>query len=194
MMLALPRGAHISDFANGCRAAVLDFVNRVAVRHDKAVLADWLNGAYRPLVVAVASMRARRIHPAGIQPTTLAALLTQSRLEVLASLQLAKDPVEGVTFGYSALASGHLYRARDVDGVEGWVPVAQPRMRLTERVLSLVAADYLLRSDEYESTLFECARCEHWVFDEERVEGRVCASHASDVRELVPVSRRALAG
>jgi hypothetical protein len=194
MMLALPRGARISDFANGCRAAVLDFVNRVAVREDKSVLADWLNGTYRPLVVATAPMRPRHVHPGGVPPKALAMLLKRTRVEVTSALQLAKDPVEGVTFGYSALASGHLYRARDVDGAEGWVPVAQPRMRLTERVLSLVAADYLLRSEDYETHMFECVRCEHWVFDAERVDGRVCAAHASDVRELAPAARRALAG
>jgi hypothetical protein len=195
MMLALPRGARMARVAAGCRAAALDFINRVSVRPDKAVLADWLRGAYRRHVVPVASMRTRRIDSSGVMPGALAKLLTHARLEVLTALEIARDPVEGVAFGYSALASGHLYRARDAEGNEGWVPVAQPRMRLTDRVLSLVAADHLLHSADYESTLFECMRCEQWVFDAERVEGRVCAAHASDVRELMPgASRRALAG
>ena len=41
MMLALPRGARMAKVAAGCRAAALDFINRVSVRPDKAVLADW---------------------------------------------------------------------------------------------------------------------------------------------------------
>lgn len=195
MLLALPRGARVANVAAGCRAAALDFINRVSVRPDKAVLADWLRGAYRRYVVPIASLRTRRIDSSGIMPGALAKLLTHTRLEVLTALEIARDPVEGVAFGYGALASGHLYRARDVDGAEGWVPVAQPRMRLTDRVLSLVAADHLLHSEEYETSLFECVRCEMWVFDAERAEGRVCAAHASDVRELAPAaSRRALAG
>jgi hypothetical protein len=195
MLLALPRGATISAFADGCRSAVLDFVNRVSVRPDKAILADWLRGAYRSHVIAVSTMRTRRIDGSGVMPGALARLLTHSRLEVLSALELAKDPVEGVAFGYSALASGFLYRARDCEGVEGWVPVAQPRMRLTDRVLSLVAADHLLRSHDYETAMFECTRCEMLVFDAERYDGRVCAAHASDVRELMKGgARRALAG
>ncbi len=195
MILALPRGARIEDFANGCRSAALDFINRVSVRADKAVLADWLRGAYATHVVAVSSMRTRRIDSSGVMPGALSKLLTHARLEVLSAIELARDPIEGVAFGYSALASGFLYRARDAEGREGWVPVAQPRMRLTDRVLSLVAADHLLRSADYETAMFECTRCEMLVFDAERVEGRVCAAHASDVRELVKAaSRRAIAG
>ena len=195
MILALPRGARIEDFANGCRSAALDFINRVSVRADKAVLADWLRGAYATHVVAVSAMRTRRIDSSGVMPGALSKLLTHSRLEVLSALELARDPIEGVAFGYSALASGFLYRARDAEGREGWVPVAQPRMRLTDRVLSLVAADHLLRSHDYEMAMFECTRCEMLVFDAERVDGRVCAAHASDVRELVKgASRRAIAG
>jgi hypothetical protein len=194
MLLALPRGARVADLTAGCRSAALDFINRVSVRPDKAVLADWLRGAYRTHVVAVSPMRTRRIDSSGVMPGALEKLLTHARLEVLSALEIARDPMEGVAFGYNALASGFLYRARDSEGTDGWIPVAQPRMRLTDRVLSLVAADHLLHSEDYETTLFECMRCEMWVFDAERVEGRVCAAHGSDVRELVPGSRRALAG
>lgn len=195
MILALPRGATLQGFADGCRAAALDFVNRVSVRPDKAVLADWLRGAYRAHVLALSPMRTRRIDSSGVLPGALSKLLTHARLEVLSALELARDPVEGVAFGYTALASGFLYRARDREGHEGWVPVAQPRMRLTDRVLSLVAADHLLRSQDYESAMFECTRCEMLVFDAGRVDGRVCAAHASDVRELMKgAPRRAIAG
>ena len=78
-------------------------------------------------------------------------------------------------------------------GAQGWVPVAQPRMRLTDRVLSLVAADYLFRSHDYERALFTCCVCGLTAFDAERAEVGVCPDHAahpaSDIRELVRPSR-----
>ena len=68
------------------------------------------------------------------------------------------------------------------------MPVAQPRMRLTDRVLSLVAADYLLRSEDYETALFTCSACGLTAFDAARAQLGVCRAHAthlqSDIREL----------
>ena len=195
MVLALPRGVRMAVFADGCRAAALDFVNRVSVRADKAVLADWLRGAYRTHVVTLGPTRTRRIDASGVIPGALEKLLSRTRTAMLRELELARDPIEGVAFGYTALAAGFLYRCRDAAGTEGWIPVALPRMRLLDRVLSLVAADQLLRSEDYETALFACNRCGARVFDAERIEGRVCAAHASDVGELMAgASRRALAG
>lgn len=194
IVLALPAGARFTSFADGCRAAVLDFVNRVSLRPDKAVLAEWLRGPYRAHVAAIAPTRTRRIEASHVMPGALEKLLTRARNEVTDALRLSRDPSEGVSFGYSALAAGLVYRARDAAGADGWVPVAQPRMRLVDRVLSLVAADYLLRSDDYENALFECTRCECVAFDPERIEAGICEAHAvrSDIRELAPSSEKRL--
>jgi hypothetical protein len=192
IVLALPAGARFATFAEGCRAAVLDFVNRVSLRPDKAMLAEWLRGPYRAHVAAIAPTRTRRIETSPLVPGALEKLLVRVRGEVVEALRLSRDPSEGVAFGYSALAAGLVYRARDAAGADGWVPVAQPRMRLVDRVLSLVAADYLLRSDDYENALFECARCDSVAFDRGLIEGGVCDGHAhapapqqSDIRELL---------
>jgi hypothetical protein len=71
-------------------------------------------------------------------------------------------------------------------------------MRLTDRVLSLVAADYLLRSEDYEQALFTCSACGLVAFDARaKARGAVCLSHArnSDIRELAPTApMAALAG
>lgn len=183
IVLALPAGARFATFAEGCRAAVLDFVNRVSVRPDKAALADWLRGPYRAHVVALAPLRRRGSDTASLVPGALDGVLAKARREVARTLCLARDPAEGVAFGYSALAAGLVYRARDEAGADGWVPVSQPRMRLIDRVLSLVAVDYLLRTDDYETALFECLRCECMTFDRDRLGGGVCQAHAHDVRE-----------
>ncbi len=194
-VLALPAGARVSAFAEGCRAAALDFVNRVAPSGDKTVLADWLRGPYRAHVVVLARSRTRRIGAASVVPDALARLLGRARLEVGLGLMRVRDAVDGVGFGYSALAAGHVYRCQDAEGTAGWVPVAQPRMRLAERVLSLVAADYLLRPETYEASLVTCSACGRAFFDADRVAAGTCASHEgieaderpplrSDVREL----------
>jgi hypothetical protein len=184
MVLALPAKATMTSFADGCRAAALDFVNRVSQRPDKTALAEWLRGPYRAHVVALAPMRTRRIDSSVLVKSALERLIVHAREEVSRALLEARDPESGVSFGYTALAAGHVYRCRDATGTEGWVPVALPRMRLIDRVMSLVAADYLLRSEDYEQTLFSCVRCESLVFDAARVEGNVCAAHVSDVHEL----------
>ncbi|MGH7295229.1 MAG: hypothetical protein ACRELB_09860, partial [Polyangiaceae bacterium] len=165
----------------------LDFVNRVVTSDDKSVLAEWLRGPYRSHVVTLARSRTRRLGAAAVLPGALTTLLARTRLEVGLGLLRAKDPEDGVAFGYSALAAGHVYRCQDAAGAQGWVPVAQPRMRLADRVLSLVAADYLLRSDDYETALYTCAACGFTEFDAARAALGVCRAHAhSDVRELAP--------
>jgi len=190
LVLALPARARVVPFADGCRAAALDFVNRVSVRAGKQALADWLGGAYRSHVLAIARSRARRIEAPAVLPGALEKLLAQARTEVIGALGRLRDPAEGVGFGFGALSAGLVYRCQDADGAQGWVPVDQPRMRLADRVLSLFAADYLLRAEDYEQALFRCEACATFAFDAQAraVGGEgVCRAHgrASDIRDLV---------
>jgi hypothetical protein len=46
-----------------------------------------------------------------------------------------------------------------------WIPLDKPRMHLTERVLSLFVADYLLRPHDYVRDLVVCSKCDAVVFD-----------------------------
>ncbi len=189
LILALPASASVATFADGCRAAALDFVNRVSVRADKQELADWLRGAYRTHAVAIAHAGTQRIDAASVLPGALQKLLAGARAEVMQALARIRGQEEGVAFGFEAMASALVYRCQDAAGAQGWVPVAHPRMRLAERVMSLVAADYLLRSDDYEQALFRCEACGLLAFDAQaRAAGRACRAHArSDIRELAPV-------
>ncbi len=190
LVMALPAGARVVTFAQGCRAAALDFVNRVGASRGKEQLVEWLRGPYRAHVVTIARASHRRINNrTSLRPSSVQKLLTRTREQVGATLLSLCDPEEGVTFGYDALAAGLVYRCQDETGAQGWVPVAQPRMRLLDRVLSLVAADHLLRAGDYESMLFQCSACEALAFDAERRTLGICGAHAhSDVRELRPVS------
>ena len=193
-VLALRSGARVHSFADGCRAAALDFVNRVALAGDKTVLADWLRGPYRQHAVVLARSQTRRMGAASVVPDALARLLGRARLEVGLGLMRVRDAVDGVGFGYSAISAGHVYRCQDAEGTAGWVPVAQPRMRLSERVLSLVAADYLLRPEAYETSLVTCSVCGRASFDSDRMDAGTCAEHAQDVRPVLESDIRELAG
>jgi len=114
-------------------------------------------------------------------------LLTRTREQVGATMLSLCDPEEGVAFGYEALAAGLVYRCQDAKGAQGWVPVAYPRMRLLDRVLSLIAADHLMRAGDYETRLFQCTACEALSFDAARRALGICGAHAhSDIRELAP--------
>lgn len=193
LVLALPSKSRVVSFAAGCRAAVLDFVNRVSTSDDGeqlAALAGWLRGPYRAHSVTLARSRTRRLGAASVVQGALATLLARTRQEVLLGLLGACNTEEGIGFAYGALAAGHVYRCQDAEGTPGWVPVAQPRMRLADRVLSLVAADYLLRSEDYETSLYACSACGVVAFDASRAGQAVCRAHAapanSDIRELSP--------
>lgn len=189
LVMALPAGARVVTFADGCREAALDFVNSVALRASKEYLVEWLHGPYRAHVVTVARSTRRKMDRTSVLPAALAKLLAEARLQVMSTLLSLQDTDAGVGFGYEALASGLVYRCQDASGAQGWVPVAHPRMRLADRVLSLVAADHLLRAGDYESLLFQCSACELVAFDGERRAQGVCGAHArSDIRGLAPVS------
>jgi hypothetical protein len=81
-VLALPARARVATFAEGCRAAALDFINRVSVHADKQELADWLRGPYRSHVVAIGRTSTRRMEAASVLPGMLEKLLARTRLEV----------------------------------------------------------------------------------------------------------------
>jgi hypothetical protein len=191
LVLALPARARVATFADGCRAAAFDFVNRVSLQRDKASLAQWLSGPYRSHVVMLARSRTQRMGAASVVPGALERLMDRTRLEVGVGLLRARDAEDSVSFGFHALSAGLVYRCQDSRGEQGWVPVAHPRMRLAERVLSLVAADFLLRPELY-AGLYTCEACGKVDIDPECAKIGVCRAHAhrppaiSEIRELAP--------
>lgn len=184
LVLALSSRARVGTFADGCRAAALEFVNRVAWRGlDKEALASWLRGPYRAHVFAPARAVVPRIHARPIATGALGRLVALARTEAIRAVEQARD--DGPSFGFGALASGLVYRCQDVTGAQGWIPVSYPRMRLADRIVSLVAADYLLRPEDYESHVFRCTVCDALAFDAIARERGTCRAHAtSDIEEL----------
>lgn len=165
--------------ASECREAALGFVAGVAAGWDKLDLALWLTGPYA---------RATRHAPGGervvyvahahadIDGTSLEELVTRVRSQVMASLETAALDFGRIDFADDALERGIVRKAMDEEGALCFVPVDSPRLRLRDRVRSLIAADYLSVPYAY-ADLFVCHRCESVVFDERAKQAGVCRRH-----------------
>lgn len=164
------------DIAASCRAAALDFVNGVAQGWGKREVAEWLVGPYREathLIHERAPVDAR-LPAAPVSGARIASILSRSRTQVLAQLEAAVLPRGRVAFVTEMVKSGLVLPIHD----DLWTPVDRERVRLRDRVLSLFAADYLMRAGDYVD-LFVCPRCESVVFDAMARERGVCATHQS---------------
>ena len=148
----LPRGVGILDVAEACRQAALEFVS--GPRVTKRALAAWLEGPYLTLVTLV-DEDPRRDPVRTDQVTEMPAF---ARAYVLGMMRgITRSPSE-VGFTIAAMHDGWIERCCDSTGRLGWVPVDRPNMRLSERVLSLVAVDYLARPGEWlDGRLLEAA-------------------------------------
>jgi hypothetical protein len=138
----------------------------VAAGWQRRELAAWLVGPYREATFD-RGLRAKRASSSGSQPTieavtegTISDLLRETRWKVFALLE---DAARGdLRFVEDLATAGWVSKHPDL----GWVPVDIRGGALRQRVLSLFAADYLLRAADYRHKLCACARCETVVFDE----------------------------
>ena len=158
----------------------------------KKELAAWLAGPYAevtrhslPVVVAppptaeVRSLVVRRSLP----PYAVSRVMREAHEEIVETLRILAVPDGGVAFAYHAL-NGLVVRCREASGDrEGFAPAADPRMRLAERVMALLAVDYLTRPEDYETQLAICTRCTLIAFDGAARARGVCRVHsASGIR------------
>jgi hypothetical protein len=167
--------ASVAEIADRCRSAVLGFFAGVVDGWDKRKLAQWLTGAYSEAVIATSidasdddGTPAEKIDDGGerlLSHDRIRELLEQTREECVDLVLALSDPRRAEHFGFYALVAGLVTQVEDAAGHPAWAPVAWRRMTLMDRVLSLVAADYLTRSAEYERELFVCPRCDSVSFD-----------------------------
>lgn len=182
----LDDGSTRESVADECREAALTFINGVAAGWDKLDLALWLTGPYA---------RATRFVPRGERVTGMAAetevsdesiedLVTRVRSQLVASLEAAALNEGTLDFAVDAMDRCLVRRAVDLDGEVVWVPADNTRMRLKDRVRSLLAADYLNDPGAY-AALYVCHRCENVVFDENAKRLGACQNHKR-VSGIVP--------
>ena len=165
-LLTLPTHTDSVALAAACRDAALAFLNE-GDRWGKAELAMWLMGAYAPLTQYHGTYaRHRNVPVPAARPTTqlreidastIQDIIRETCAEVRATLELARGgPEGGASFAFGMMSAGFVVRCEDAHGQLAWLPTTVAR-RLTDRVLSLLAVDYLTRPSDYETTLTSCA-------------------------------------
>ncbi len=158
--LDLPAGVHVADVARACRAHLLDVLAGVEAGWGASEYEAWVAGPYREITRFAADpestsrgLRGRtttRARAFGMRSELFARILSEARHMVVRTLRAAAPPERDSSFAVQAVRKGLVLRARDEQGSEGWVPVDVPNLWPVERLLSLVAADYLTRPRDYE--------------------------------------------
>jgi hypothetical protein len=146
----------VREVADRCRLAGLEFVNG-APMWDKRDLAAWLVGPYRDATFN-GSYFPRPCDYEPPPPSGLGRLIAEARWRVLSVL-------EAVALDSSAIGRLTAHPAVqtyfDPAGDQGFRPLDVARMRLSDRVLSLFAADARTRPRAYvRGGLAVCALCE----------------------------------
>lgn len=193
-ILTLPETTGATALADACRATALAFLNE-SDRWGKAELAMWLMGPYAQLTQYVSPFSRRRNGEntravpllREIDARMVERVIKSARDEVVATLARTGEAEGGTSFAFTMLASGFVARCEDRGRVTGWVPTSDAR-RLADRVLSLLAADYLARPADYETALVMCTQCTVIEFDAIAQLRGICHRHASGM--FMPRSRR----
>jgi hypothetical protein len=148
----LTLGADVRSVAHECRSATLAFLRGSG--WGKRELAGWLVTRYQPLCSMAKTVR-RDEAPASEAPPSsrldarhniaLPEVIREAKRRTLAAIEAALAAETRV--GVEELDS--VARVRDLLGEQGWVPVDHRRMRLSDRVVSLVTAHRLTLPSEF---------------------------------------------
>jgi hypothetical protein len=189
----------VDDVAEACRSAAIDFLDGVRDGWGKRELAAWLIGPYHqlsllrcaPAEIASAEVvpqmprrapSAKRIADQDIDKT-----MRDARNQVLHVIQrFASGDPTAETFVWRVRSRGALARVEDETGRAGLVPNEVPAQRLVERILSLIAADYVARPLDYEDRATICATCKTVTFDPHARESGDCGSHRASYSGVRP--------
>jgi hypothetical protein len=193
-ILTLPEQTGAVAVANACRETALELLND-GERWGKAELATWLMGPYSQLTQYVtprASRRSMEIQKPvpmlrEIDARMVDRVLRNARTEVIEALRSTYDAEGGAAFAFTMLSNGFVARCEDRSHVAGWVPTTDAR-RLADRVMSLLAADYLTRPSDYETELSICSHCSTVEFDAVARMRGICHRHGSGL--FVPKTHR----
>lgn len=187
-ILTLPEQTGSMALANACRETALELLND-GQRWGKAELATWLMGPYSQLTQYLSTRATRQGNGGEVQQRPVPMLreidarmvdrvIKNARTEVLESLRSTYDAEGGAAFAFTMLSNGFVARCEDKAHVAGWVPTTDAR-RLADRVMSLLAADYLTRATDYETELSICSHCSYVEFDAVARMRGICHRHGS---------------
>jgi hypothetical protein len=140
----------MEEAADASRRAVRVFL---AMEPDKLSLSAWLVGPYRE-ATCFGPRRFRQTDPhapSGQHHTTannIEDLVTMSRTVVIAALEAAQHGIDALLELLPPVVQ--VEPAHDANGNHGFIPIDLARMRLVDRVLALLVADYLTRPDDFQ--------------------------------------------
>ncbi|MEO8877131.1 MAG: hypothetical protein ABI461_16175, partial [Polyangiaceae bacterium] len=158
--IVLARSFCMDDVAEACRFAATEFVDGVRNGWGKRELAQWLLGPYHQISVLRltreelykrAALFPRAKVNESVDASDVRSVMLSAREDVL-------RVIDGFEAGYPQAESfiwrlqsrGLFARVEDSTGTKGLVPNEVASQRLAERVLSLVAVDYIARPFDYE--------------------------------------------
>ncbi|MEO7111515.1 MAG: hypothetical protein ABI183_13835 [Polyangiaceae bacterium] len=187
----LEQGLTVEHIADACRSAAVAFVDGVGAGWEKEELARWLLGPYHQLSMlrlSHESMRSPvvsgvfpRSNPGGIVVNDdVVRVMWTAREEVLNVIDaFAQGTPNAESFVWKLQAHEVFARIEDCNGDRGFVPNEAVSQHLSERVLSLVAADYVVRPFDYEDHVAVCQNCGVMTFGPNARADRDCGLHRS---------------
>ncbi len=184
-ILALPERTASTAIAEDCRTTALEFLND-SHHWGKAELAMWLMGSYTALTdyaTPYANRKGRASAPPllrEIDVRMVERVIRSAHEEVVATLINSYEGDGETHFAYTMLAAGFVARCEDKGRVPAWVPTTAAR-RLADRVLSLLAADYLARPADYDAAVSVCMQCKSVQFDAGVRTRGICHRHATSM-------------
>ena len=172
--------------ADGCRDAALAFCRGVCTGWTKRELAAWLKGPYAAVAGLVDVSIAPPIDappPSTIPPAM--GLLADDHIRSLLepAWRSAMSCMDSLCIGDAdryvdeAFRRGSLVEALTVRGELMLVPMHRGRLRLAQRVQSLLLADYLHRADDYVPDAGYCEACGVFLLGAAARQTLRCAAH-----------------
>ena len=139
----LPQGTRVMDFGERVRAALEEFD---AMEPTKWALAHWVTGAYRRAL----GVGGGEHWPLVLRTTSDVPAAVAAARSALARARAAARSLDG-RIVETLPDRVHVVRIRDDSGATGFAPIDVRGASLTDRVLSVLLADYLMRPEAYAS-------------------------------------------
>ena len=149
----LPTDTSVPSLASACRNAFLSFV-RQSGNWGKRELAEWLTSHYAKAMCLEEEPAApsERRPSQSVQRDALQWLMRKARIEVIRGAEELLEHGADAPFLSRLAAHGYVVPVRDAAGAEGFAPAMASAMTFADRVLSLLAADFLTSPQQYASS------------------------------------------
>jgi len=148
----LPPDTSVRRIAAVCRSAFLLFM-RHSGNWGKGELADWLTNHYAKATCLDDEPAPSERRPSqSVQPDALQFLMRKARIEVIQCVEELLEHFEDAPFLSRLAFHGYIVPVRDAAGAEGFAPTKACAMTFADRVVSLLAADFLTAPQQYVSS------------------------------------------